>query len=65
MGIIPAGKESKKAEDVGQPVGADPKKEAKASVLLSRAEAIKALRAKGHEYNDLKTKKQAELNAML
>ena len=66
MGIKPEGPEGKKGKDVGKPVGQDPKKKDEAPVLLSRAEAIKTLvRGKGHEYNDLKSKTKAELNALL
>ena len=63
MGIKPQGGEAKKAKDVRGNVGAHPKKEAKAPVL-SRPEAIKALRGKGHEYKDLKSKTRAELNTL-
>ncbi len=65
MGIKPQGTGVKKAKDVGQPVGKNPKAKAKAPIQVGRSEAIKALRAKGHEYKDLKSKTRAELNALL
>jgi len=65
MGIGPKGPASKKAKDVGQSVGQDSKAKDDAPVLLSRAEAIKKLRTKGHEYKDLQRKTKGELNALL
>ena len=65
MGIEQKGGEDQKAKDVGQPVGADTAQAAEASVLLGRQEAIKALRKKGYEWNELKTKTKGELNALL
>ncbi len=65
MGIKPEGPKAKKAKDVRKPVVKDPKKKDDTPVPVSRAEAIKTLRERGHEYNDLKSKKRDELNKML
>lgn len=65
MGIKPQGTGAKKDQDGGRNVGKNPKAKAKTSVQVGRPEAIKTLRAKGHEYKDLKSKTKAELNAML
>ncbi len=67
MGIKPDGGEGQEAEDVNGTVGENPKAQVSASVPVARTrqEAIKALRGKGYEWNDLKSKTKAELNALL
>ena len=67
MGIKSYGGEDAQDKDVNSAVGENPASEVGTSVHASRTrqEAIKALRKKGHEWNDLKTKTKAELNALL
>ena len=65
MGIKPQGTGVEKDQNVGRNVGKNPTKKAEAPVQVSRPEAIKILRGKGHEYKDLKSKTKAELNALL